>query len=118
MQKLKHKATTQIPRHLQSYNYLENAEHHKGKTPLFAGCIMAASKKNVEPMPVDEEISVSMMSQALEVREKRCEEWLDDYASSLNEKNLIPGHLAFQTFAPHDKEPLSAIFAKHSGSSK
>lgn len=117
---LKHKANTQIARHLQSYKYLENIEHRKGQSPSYVGCLFTSSKKTdvSESKQKEDDMPISAMSLALEKKERQCEAWIDDFAANLNEKNSVPGHLVFQTFAPHDKEPLSMIFAAHSGSPK
>ena len=113
---LKQKQTQKLPRHVQSHAYLGSIETRAGQAPAYHGCMMLASKKKGDGDKRVEENAA--LAEAQEIREKNCEQWLNDMAESIKFKNSVPAHLAFETFAPHDRQPLSAIFSTYSGAAK
>lgn len=70
--------------------------------------MMLASKKKGDGDKRAEENAA--LAEAQEIREKNCEQWLNDMAESIKFKNSVPAHLAFETFAPHDRQRLARYF--------
>jgi len=74
----------------------------------YPACALAGAKEVERKTPAQQKTFI-------EAREQACEKWLDEMAMCINVRHSVPATLAFQTFAPSTKEPLSAIFAKYSG---